>query len=164
MRHGITALLVVFLASSGLAGPQAAAGRYELILQKEQTKLKTQGDPVAQTKTRIKIASVLLSLVADAVKNGNTVEMDKRLSEYVSTIEGAHKTMVETGRDARRKAGGFKELEIALRQQVNQLKDLGGTLTLDERGPIEKARERAAAIRDELLKSLFGGLNAKPGR
>ena len=163
MRHGIAALLIVFLSSGVFAAQPAANDRNLLALQREQTKLKTQADPIAQTKTRIKIANALLNLVADAVKNGNTPEMEKRLTDYVSTIESARQTMVQTGRDAVRKAGGFKELEIALRQQMNQLKDIGGALTFDERAPVEKARDRAAAIRDELIKSLFGEIHAKPG-
>jgi hypothetical protein len=68
--------------------------------------------------------------------------------------------MVRTGRDAHRKPGGFKDLEIALRQHARQLDDIGRVLTYDEREPLTKARDQAVLIRDELLKALFGAQNA----
>jgi hypothetical protein len=132
-------------------------------LDKERTKLKTQSDPVDRTKTHIKISEILLTLVTDAVKNNDMELMEHRLDEYVTTIQDAHETMVKTGRDAHRKPKGFKELEITLRRQARQLEDIGGTLTFDQREPVEKARTQAVEIRDNLLKLLFGGTSA-PGR
>jgi hypothetical protein len=70
--------------------------------------------------------------------------------------------MMKTGRDAHKKPKGFRELEISLRRQVNQLKDIGGALSYDQREPVEKARDEAARIRDDLLKALFGSQNVTP--
>jgi hypothetical protein len=129
-------------------------------LEKEKTKLKTQTDPVGYTKTQIKIAEILLSLVGDSVRSGEMELMDQRLDGYVTAIQDAHQMMVKTGRDAHKKPKGFKDLEIALRRQVRQLEDIGRTLAFDDREPIDKAKERATGIRDELFKALFGEQNA----
>ena len=86
--------------------------------------------------------------------------MQKYIGEYLVAIEDAHQTMMKTGRDAHRKPGGFKDLEIALRRHVRQLVDIGKSLTYDEREPLEKAKEEAIDIRDDLLKALFGEQNA----
>ena len=129
-------------------------------LQKEKDKLKGQTDPVGRTKTGIRIAGILLTLVSDSVKRGDSEVMEARLGEYVAAIQDAYQTMVQTGRDARKKPGGFKELEIALRQHVRQLQDIGGALSFDQRDPVVKAKEQASNIRDELLKALFGSENA----
>jgi hypothetical protein len=64
--------------------------------------------------------------------------MGKHLTEYVGTVREAHQTMMKTGRDAHRKPKGFKELEIALRRQINMLNDLGRTVTFDQRDPSTK--------------------------
>lgn len=129
-------------------------------LEKERANLGRQTDPVGRTKTQIKISEILLTLVSDAVQSGETEAMEKRLGEYMAAIQDAHQTMMKTGRDAHRKPGGFKELEIALRRQVRQLEDIGKGLTFDQRDPVDKAREQAADIRDDLLKALFGEQNA----
>jgi hypothetical protein len=53
-----------------------------------------------------------------------------------------------------------RELEIALRRQIRMLDDIGRTVTFDQRDPVDKAKEEASDIRDDLLKALFGEQNA----
>lgn len=132
-------------------------------LQKEKDKLKRTTDPVARTKTNIKISEILISLSSDAARTGDIEVMDQRLDEYVASIQDAHQTMMKTGRDAHKKPGGYRDLEIALRRQINQLKDIGQAVTFDQRQPIEKARDEATRIREDLLKAIFGSTNGTPG-
>lgn len=150
------ALLLVFTLSSGAVQPNKQLER----LQKEKVNLTRQTDPVGRTKTEIKISEVLLTLISDAVQAGDMELMQKYITEYCAAIQDAHQTMMKTGRDAHRKPGGFKDLEIALRRHVRQLVDIGKALTFDEREPLDKAKEEAIDIRDDLLKALFGEQNA----
>jgi hypothetical protein len=127
----------------------------------ERAKLARQlNDPVGRTKTQIKIADILLTFISDAARSGDSAGLEARLIEYKDAITDAHETMVRTGRNAHDKPGGFKDLEIALRQQARQLDDISGSLTFEEREPVTKARDRALQIRDELLRALFGSENA----
>ena len=130
----------------------------------ERDKLKRQTNPVNRARSGIKISEILLVLVTNAVRNGDHTLMEDRLTQYTLTIQEAHQTMVKTGRDAHAKPGGFKDLEIALRRQLRQLEDLGGELSFDERSPVTSARTEAAAIRDAILKAMFGGQNAPAAR
>ena len=59
-----------------------------------------------------------------------------------------------------RKPKGFKDLEIALRRQIRMLDDIGQGVTFDQREPVDKAKQEASDIRDDLLKALFGEQNA----
>ena len=129
-------------------------------LQSEKNKLIKETDPVGRTKTQIKIADILLTFVSDAVRSANIEAVESGLQAYTAAIKDAHQTMVNTGRNAHQKPKGFKDLEIALRQQVRQLEDIGGALAFDQRDPVNKARDEAVTIRDELLKALFGSENA----
>jgi len=129
-------------------------------LDRERERLKRTTDPVDRTKIDINISEILLSLVTDAVKTGEPEVLGKRLNEYMETIQDAHQTMMKTGRDAHRKPKGFKELEISLRRQIRMLDDIGRGLTFDQREPVEKAKQQASEIRDDLLKALFGDQNA----
>ena len=129
-------------------------------LDRERAHLKTLTDPVDRTKSDITISEILLSLASDAVRSGEPEVLHKRLGEYTDTIEDAHQALIKAGRDAQKKPKGFKELEMALRHQIRTLKDIGEGLTFDQREPVDRARQQASDIRDDLLKALFGEQNA----
>jgi hypothetical protein len=129
-------------------------------LDREREKLKRTTDAVDRTKIDIDISEILLSLVSDAVRSGEPEALGKRVGEYVDAIQDAHQAMMKTGRDAHRKPKGFKELEISLRRQIRILDDIGRGLTFDQREPVDKAKQQASDIRDDLLKALFGEQNA----
>jgi hypothetical protein len=129
-------------------------------LERERARLKGLTDPVDRTKSDIAISEILLSFASDAVRSGEPEVLQKRLHEYVDTIEDAHQALMNAGRDAHRKPKGFKDLEIVLRRQIRMLDDIGKGLTFDQREPVDKAKQEASDIRDDLLKALFGEQNA----
>jgi hypothetical protein len=156
-------ILIVIAVSSCAIHTNALQGQYDKRLerlQKEREKLSRLTDPVGRAKTGITIADILLSLASDAVKTGEPEVLTKRLNEYVDTIREANQTLTKTGRDAHRKPKGFKDLEIALRRQIRVLDDLARGVSFDQREPVEKAKQEASDIRDEMLKALFGEQNA----
>src|SRR5438477_35210 len=68
-------------------------------LDSERDKLKRTIDPVDRAKTDITISEILLSLAGDAVRSGEPEVLEKRLGEYVDTIQDAHQGLIKTGRD-----------------------------------------------------------------
>jgi len=155
-------VLIVFAVSSCAIPINALRVQYDKRLerlQKERDKLSRQTDPVDRTKTNIAISDILLSLASDAIKTDEPEVLGKRLLEYVDTIRDAHQTMMKTGRDAHKKPKGFKELEIALRRQGRILEDLARTVSFDDRDPVDKAKQVASDIRDDVLRALFGEQN-----
>ena len=129
-------------------------------LDRERERLKRTTDAADRAKIEINISDILLSFISDAVRSGEPEVLGKRLSEYVETIEDAHQGLMKTGRDAHRKPKGFKDLDISLRRQIRILDDIGRGLSFDQREPVEKAKQTASDIRDDLLKALFGEQNA----
>jgi hypothetical protein len=156
----ILVLISVSSCTIRIASLQAQLDRRLERLQKERDKLNRITDPVDRTKTNIAISEILLSFAGDAARSGEPEALEKRLNEYVDAIQDAHQSMVKTGRDAHKKPKGFKDLEIALRRQIRMLDDLGHGVTFDQREPVDKARQEASDIRDDLLKALFGEQNA----
>jgi hypothetical protein len=156
-------MLIVFAQTSCAIHAHYLQQNYDKRLErlaKERDKLNRLTDPVSRAKTGITISDILLSLASDAVKAGEPEVLGKRLDEYVETIRDAHQTMMNTGRDAHRKPKGFKDLEIALRRQVRLLDDLARSVSFDQRDPVEKAKEEASNIREDMLRALFGEQNA----
>src|ERR1051326_7705734 len=140
MKNLACALLVLTLSSCAIrSAPLFQQNRRMMELQREKDKLKRLSDPVSRAKTEITISEILLDLSRDAARSGDIEVLGHHLEEYVSTIRDAHETMMKTGKDAHKSPKGFRELEIALRKQVNQLKDIGGELTLDQREAVDKA-------------------------
>lgn len=152
MKRLAPCLLVLLLTT-----PPAWAGTENraLELQREREKLEKEKDPVDRAKIGIRISDLLLDNVADAVRDGDFVDLQQELSAYVATIEGAHQVLVDSGRNAQKKSGGFKELEIALRKQVRKFDDYARMLTFDRREPLEQAKKLASGLREKLLKALF---------
>jgi hypothetical protein len=155
MRFAV--LTMVLIAVVGRPGAAFAVANPELARQlaKEREKLQDEKDPVDRAKINIKISEILLASVSESIQTENFVRMDEELNEYAMTIEDAHSTLMNSGRDASKKAGGFKELEIALRKHVLRFDDLGRALSLDRRPPLDKVKKLASGIRDGLLKALF---------
>jgi len=81
------------------------------------------------------------------------------LNEYVDTIRDAHQGLTKN-RDPRNKPKGFKEFEIALRRQIRMLDDLSKSVGFDQREPVDRAKQEASEIRDDIFKALFGEQNA----
>lgn len=156
-------ILLVLVATSCAVRIESLQGQVDRRLEhldRERAHLKSLTDPVDRTKSDITISEILLSLASDAVRSGEPEVLQKRLGEYVDAIEDAHQALMSAGRDAHKKPKGFKDLEIVLRRQIRTLDDIGKGLTFDQREPVDKAKQEASDIRDDLLKALFGEQNA----
>jgi len=150
-------IVPLMLLLTGLAATAAATTEEERAkeLQKERTRLQKETDPIDRAKIGVKISDILVEDVGEAVREGNFEEMQLQLTAYAQTIENAHKELLDSGRNAVKKPGGFKELEIALRQHVRKFDELSRMLNLQRRVPLEQTKDLATGIRDKLLKALF---------
>lgn len=150
-------LVTLMLLLTGLAATAAATTEEERAkeLQRERTRLQKETDPIDRAKIGVKISDILVEDVGEAVREGNFEEMQIQLTAYAQTIENAHKELLDSGRNAVKKPGGFKELEIALRQHVRKFDELSRMLNLQRRVPLEQTKDLATGIRDKLLKALF---------
>jgi hypothetical protein len=145
--------LLFALAPRALAGTDEERARE---LQKERTKLERETDPVDRAKIGIKISDLLLADVGEAVRDGDLKQMEQQLVEYSAAIQDAHQVLIDSGRNAAKKPGGFKELEIALRKHTRAFDDFTRMVnSIQGRVPLERAKDLAIGIRDKLLKALF---------
>src|SRR5262249_21376420 len=151
MRRLVGILIVSVFCTSAIASPVQQPDKRTEELQRERERLKREKDPVGHTKIQIAISEILLSFVGDAVKNGDLAEMGKQLEEYRASIHDAYDTIMSTGRDANRHPSGFKDLELALRRQINRMKDYSDVLTFEQREPLAKVKTEASEMRDHLI-------------
>jgi hypothetical protein len=124
-------------------------------LDREQTDLAGETNPVERTRIQIRISDLMISFMGDAVTDGDVDLVASRAREYRSAIIDARNTMMASGRDPTRSVAGYRDLEIALRQQIRQLDDIGARLALASREPIDMLIVEMTEIRNELLHALF---------
>ena len=156
MKQIVTTAIVLLLFRAALPAASAAKDEdRERQLQRERQKLEGETDPVSRAKIGIKISEILLDDVGEAVRDRDFDEMEKQLAAYGETIQNAHQTLIDSGRNASKKRGGFQELEIALRKQARKFEEFARMLNLQRRIPLEKAKDLAIGIQKKLLKALF---------
>ena len=124
-------------------------------LNEERTRLEITTNPVARTRIQIRISDLLISFVGDAVDLGDVELIDERVREYTETIVDARDTMVNSGRNAVNDASGYRELEIALRQHIRQVGDIGAQLNFERRQVLDQLITQISDIREEMLDMLF---------
>ena len=124
-------------------------------LSEERAALETTTNPVARTRIQIRIADLMISFVGDAVELGDGELLEERIGEYRAVIIDARDTMLNSGRNAVNDASGYRELEIALRQNLRQVDDIGAQLNFQRRQPLERLINEISDIREEMLDMLF---------
>jgi hypothetical protein len=124
-------------------------------LAKLRQQLARESDADDRAKITVKIGRELLKQISHAYDKGTPEEAERLLGEYREAIRDAHEDLKESGRDARRKPKGFKDLEIHLRKSTRKLEDLGHALSFDQRTVLDEAIAEMNAIRQELLENLM---------
>jgi len=156
MRQKITTAIVLFLIGATFhAAPAAKEQDREQQLQRERQKLERETDPIDRAKIGIKISEILIDDVGDSVRDQQYTEMEEQLTAYSETIQNAHQSLIDSGRNAAKKSSGFKDLEITMRKHARRFEELARMLDLQRRVPLERAKDLAIDIRDKLLKVLF---------
>jgi hypothetical protein len=154
-RHSLL-LLSLFLSFGCTAKiVQMTARQRSERLARERGRLSELTDPVALTKSYITISTILLTFTSEAVREGDTGVVRTLIDQYIAAVQRARDTMVMSNRDAERRPGGYKELEIALRGQLRFLEDINKQLVLEERKPLADAIATAVSVRDEMLRLMF---------
>jgi len=124
-------------------------------LASERGRLPQLTDPVAQTKSYIKISQLLVTFAADAIRNGQAGQMTDLMEQYSAAVQNARDAIVASLRDAERRPAGYKDLELSLRAQLRLLQDINKLLLSEERAPVENAITTASSVRNEMLLLLF---------
>jgi hypothetical protein len=120
-------------------------------------RMQDEPNPVKKAKLEIKLASLRLTEVQDAYSRGQIESGVKLLGTFVEAIRTSRKMLQESGRRASKQPEGFRDLEIALRENVRTLQDLGRTVSYFDRAPLTDAEQELDRMRGEVLQELFPG-------
>jgi hypothetical protein len=134
----------------GVSPAPVAQAEEELLarIQKERS-------PVRKAKLEIRLGRVKLHQAIAAYDQGSVERGAELLGAYVERMKSAWQTLRDSGREAARQPQGFKELDIALREDARLIEDLKHRLPYLDRGVVEKAGQEIERVRAEVLRALF---------
>ncbi len=120
-------------------------------------------DPVRKAKDVVRQGQVQLEQMRREVKKENYGEALRVLGEYRDAVKSAHRGLKASGRDAEKKPGGFKNLQIHIRQSLQRLDHTILSIPVEQRGPFAAARRELDTMDHELIDALFPRQPAKKG-
>ncbi len=89
------------------------------------------------------------------LKSGDDVGSLHTLEQYRDEVRETFEALKATGVDAEKKPGGFKELQISLRETVRHIDDLIFTLPVDKRPFFREVRADLVTAQNDLIDELF---------
>ena len=173
VSHRSKMVLLWGLAFLGLSGgvllPAPWAGD-ESAARLEQ-KIRRELDIIKKVRLQIKLARIHLKSSTKAYRKLDFNGGKKLLDTYLDSIREARKILRRSGRNPQRQPRGYKDLEIALRQDLRILTDLKRSVPYFEREAVQIRIDQVDEEREEVLQSMFevSGTNrenrsAPPGR
>jgi hypothetical protein len=112
-------------------------------------------NPVKKSIYATRLAQLKLQQATDAYAKSELDQGQKLLDDYLKWVKSSWDLLRGSGRPAERKPQGFKELDIALREDARQFGDLEHRVPFTDREPVTKAAQEAEKIRGEVLAVLF---------
>lgn len=115
-------------------------------------------NPVRKAKYEIRLGSLKLQQAISAYDHHQLDQGQALLDEYRTQMSKAWGLLQSSGRDASRKPDGFKQLDIALRENSRLLTDLRHRVPYMDRGPLDRVTQELDKTQNEVLIALFPGM------
>jgi hypothetical protein len=139
------------IAALALCAPLAAQDR----LAEELAKYQHETDPVRKSRALAKLGDEQVDLAKRQLRADDEVASLHTLEQYRDEVHDMVNALNGTGVDAERKPGGFKELQISLRETIRRIDDLILTLSVDKRPFFRVVRNDLFTDQNVLIDELF---------
>ena len=158
-RSVALALLLIVLCAFAVLPSDAEDSRAKLESQYE-----SEHDPVEKAKILSKLGHLEVADARDTMKQGEVKGKDEKslaiLEHYRDLVRDTVDALTSTGDNAERHPGGYKELQISLRQTIRQLDDFIATVPYDKRPWFQAVRSDLMTSQVSLLNVLFPAVPA----
>jgi len=99
-------------------------------------------------------ANTALDSARDSYGQGDLEKTQASLNEVMDSVDIAYQALSDTGKDPR-KDRFFKRAEMRTRELIRRLEGLSQTMSVADRGTVDKVRESVSEIHDNLLKGIM---------
>jgi hypothetical protein len=142
---------IAVITALALCGPVGAQDRMDDVLAKYQHET----DPVHKSRALVKLGDEQVELARKQLKAGDEVASLHTLEQYRDEVHDMVSALHALGVDAEKKPGGFKELQISLRETIRRIDELILTLNVDKRPFFRAVRNDLFADQNALIDELF---------
>jgi hypothetical protein len=150
----VTILLLLFVGVPGFLLLKAREyTEHELL-----ARIGRESDPVKKAKYEIQLGRLKLQQAVQAYAKDDIERGQALLAAYLDRMTGAWEILHKSGRPAVKKPQGFRELDIALREDTRLLEDLKRRTPYLDRAPLERIANAVEKLHDQVLEALFPSL------
>jgi hypothetical protein len=133
----------------------AATAAAQDALTKMRAEYSAENNAVKKAKILAKLGPREITAIRNFSKDGEDDKALATLEQYRDAVLATTKALADTGIDAVRHSGGFKELQISLRTSIRRLDDLIFSLQQDIRPAFRAARSELETAESSLIDALF---------
>ncbi len=120
-------------------------------------RIQAEQNSVRKAKDEIRLSTFQLSRVENDYSQGRIEDGEKLLATFMATLKSSWKLLHDSGRTAAKRPEGFRELEIALREDARALQDLERVVSYFDRAPIAASVKDLDQLQGQLIHELFPG-------
>jgi hypothetical protein len=92
-----------------------------------------------------------------AYESGDLKRTQALIDEALASVELSNQSLIDTGKDPRKKPKHFKYAEMETRDLLRRLDFFESDMSFDDRRVLRKLKTRTREIHDELLSGVMGG-------
>lgn len=118
-------------------------------------RIEREQDMVRKAKLEIRLAHLKLARAAEACQKDDHDVCHQSLDAYLEAVRSSWKHLQASGKNAVRSPSGFRDLDIALREDNHQLEDLKRRMPYEDRGILDPVIQESDKIHNEVFGALF---------
>jgi hypothetical protein len=138
-------------------------GREEDKDEKLAEQIEAEKNPIKKAKFEVRLGRLKLNHAVDACEKDDHPRCQEFLGSFLTLMKGSWNRLEATGRVAAKEVDGFKQLDIALREESRQLEDLKHRVPYQDMDAITSAQKETDQLRAQVLHALFPVLDHPEG-
>jgi len=127
-------------------------------------RIQREQNPVRRSKLELRLGRLKMQQAIDAYGQGSIDRGKSLLDGYLDRVKSCWQTLKGSGRNAVKQPQGFRELDIALREDSRTLEDMSKRISYFDREPVEQTMQEVNHVHDEVLHALFPSLPGAPDK
>ena len=125
-------------------------------------RIEREQDPVKRAKLEIRLAHLKLARAKEACAKDEHDACHQSLDAYLEAVRSSWKDLQASGKNAVKHSSGFRELDIALREDEHALDDLKRKMPFEDRGALDPVIHDADKVHNQVFGALFPSGNPRP--
>ncbi len=118
-------------------------------------RIEREQDPVKKAKLEVRLAHLKLTRGEEACQKDDHDACHQLLDAYLEAARSSWKHLQSSGKNAVKSPSGFRELDIALREDEHDLEDLKRRMPIEDRDVLDPVIQETEKLHNEVFGALF---------